>query len=69
MGVILPDLKSETVARALRDDVLKHGWGRPDQWVCGGASYFISRSKGRDHSLGCTTEGISSAPLREAWYH
>ena len=31
VGVILPDLKSETVARALRDDVLKLGWGRPEQ--------------------------------------
>ena len=29
VGVILSDLKSETVARALRNDVLKHGWGRP----------------------------------------
>ena len=45
VGVILPDLKSETIARALRDDVLKHGWGRPDQWVCDGASYFKAEVK------------------------
>ena len=43
--MILPDLKSETVARALRDDVLKHGWGRPEQWVCDGASYFKAEVK------------------------
>ena len=30
---------SEIVARALRDDVLKHGWDRPEQSVCDGASY------------------------------
>ena len=45
VGVILSDLKSETVARALRDDVLKHGWGRPDQWVCDGASDFKAELK------------------------
>ena len=45
VGVTLSDLKSETVARALRDDVLKHGWGRPEQWVCGGASYFKAEVK------------------------
>ena len=45
VGVILPGLKSETVARALRDDMLKHGWGRPDQWVCDGASYFKAEVK------------------------
>ena len=27
------------------DDVLKHGWGRPDQWVCDGASYFKAEVK------------------------
>ena len=37
---IVPDLKSDTVARALRDDILKHGWGRPEEWVFDGASYF-----------------------------
>ena len=34
MGVALKDLKSVTVATALRDDdihVLKHGWDRPDE--------------------------------------
>ena len=40
VGVILKDLKSLTVATALRDDILKHGWGRPDEWVFDGASYF-----------------------------
>ena len=40
MGVVLKDLKSVTVATALRDDILKHGWGRPDEWVFDGASYF-----------------------------
>ena len=36
----MKDLKSVTVATALRDDILKHGWGRPDEWVFDGASYF-----------------------------
>ena len=40
VGVILKDLKSLTVATALRDDILKHGWGRPDEWIFDGASYF-----------------------------
>ena len=26
--------------QVLRDDILKHGWGRPDEWVFDGASYF-----------------------------
>ena len=25
--------------------MLKHGWGRPDQWVCDGASYFKAEVK------------------------
>ena len=29
-----------TIATALRDDILKHRWGRPDKWVFDGASYF-----------------------------
>ena len=37
---LVPDLKSETVASALRDDILVHGWGRPEGWVFDGASYF-----------------------------
>lgn len=45
MGTIIPDTKSETVARALRDDILKHAWGRPDLWVCDGASYFNAEVK------------------------
>ena len=40
IGTIVPDLKSETVARALRDNKLGHSWGRPEEWVFGGASYF-----------------------------
>ena len=40
MGVIVPDLKSTTIATALRDGILKHAWGRPEKWVCDGASYF-----------------------------
>jgi len=39
-GVPLDDLKSETIARALRDDVLKNGWGKPEEMVYDGASYF-----------------------------
>ena len=39
VGVVLKDLKSVTVATALRDDILKHGWGRPGEWVFDGASY------------------------------
>jgi hypothetical protein len=39
-GVPLKDLKSETIAAALRDDVLKHGWGKPEEMVYDGASYF-----------------------------
>ena len=39
VGVVLKDLKSVTVATALRDE---HGWGRPDEWVFDGASYFGS---------------------------
>ena len=38
VGVILKDLKSLIVATALRDDILKHGWGRPDEWVFDGHS-------------------------------
>ena len=45
MGTIIPDTKSETVAKALRDDILKHAWGRPDLWVCDGASYFNAEVK------------------------
>ena len=55
MCVIVPDLKSTTIATiplptllrkdtattaALRDDILKHAWDRPEKWVCDGASYF-----------------------------
>ena len=40
MGVIVPNLKSTTIATALRDDILKDAWGRPEKWVCDGASYF-----------------------------
>ena len=40
MGVIVPDLKSLTIATALRDDILKHAWGKPEKWVTDGASYF-----------------------------
>ena len=36
----IPDTKSLTVATALRDNVLKHGWGRPSRFVLDGASYF-----------------------------
>ena len=37
---IVPDLKSDTAAKALRDNILVHGWGRPEEWVFDGASYF-----------------------------
>ena len=40
IAVPIPDTKSLTVATALRDDVLKHGWGRPTRFVLDGASYF-----------------------------
>ena len=38
--VPIPNTKSLTVATALRDDVLKHGWGRPTRFILDGASYF-----------------------------
>ena len=38
MGVVLKDLKSVTFATALRGDILKHGWGRLDEWVFDGTS-------------------------------
>ena len=31
IGTIVPDLKSETVARALRDNILIHSWARPEE--------------------------------------
>ena len=40
MGLVLKDLKSVTIATTLRDDLLKHGWGRPGEWVFNGAVYF-----------------------------
>ena len=40
IGTIVPDLKSETVARALRDNILVHSWGRPEEWMFDWASYF-----------------------------
>ena len=40
IGTILPDLKSEIVARALRDNILVHRDCRPEEWVFDGASYF-----------------------------
>ena len=40
IAVPIPNTKSLTVATALRDDVLKHGWGRPTRFVFDGASYF-----------------------------
>ena len=36
----IADTKSLTIATALRDDVLKHGWARPSKFVIDGASYF-----------------------------
>ena len=36
----IADTKSLTIATALRDEVLKHGWGRPSKFVIDGASYF-----------------------------
>ena len=38
IAVPIPDTKSLTVATALRDDVLKHGWGSPTRFVLDGAS-------------------------------
>ena len=31
---------SKIVARVLRDNILIHGWGRLEEWVFDGASYF-----------------------------
>ena len=36
IGTIIPDLKSKTVVRTLRDNILIHGWGRPEEWVFDG---------------------------------
>ena len=36
----IADIKSLTIATTLRDEVLKHGWGRPAKFVIDGASYF-----------------------------
>ena len=37
---LIADTKSLTIATAIRDQVLKHGWGRPETFVLDGASYF-----------------------------
>ena len=40
IAVPITDTKSLIVATALRDDVLKHGWGRPTRFVLDGTSHF-----------------------------
>ena len=40
IGTVVPALKSEAVAKALRDNILVHSWDRPAEWMSDGASYF-----------------------------
>ena len=64
MGVIVPDLKSTTIATALRDDILKHAWGRPESGYV--MEHPISRLSAEQVLL---REGINSTPCRGPRYY
>ena len=56
IGTIVPDFKSEIVARALRDIILVHSWGRPEEWVFDGDSYFKAEVTASIEAWGALTK-------------